>query len=399
MGELPMNRKNVVLKIVLPILIIVLGIILMKVMFLAKSPPERIEKEHKGDLVEVLRVSPEDHRVRIIATGTVQARREAEISPQVEGKVSDVAPQLIVGGLFRKGEQMLAVEDQDYVLVQEQAEAELIQAGLELTTMESRARIARQEWERLDLTEKGEPNPLVLYVPQMQSAKAKLKSARARVRKAELDLGRTQITAPFNCRVRSKNVDVGQFVRVGSNVVTVVGTDSVEILLPLPLEILSTIALPQKNGQKGAPALVRLDGGNDKNLWEGYVDRSIGEVDPRGRMARIVVVVDDPYGLKKPTSGNNLDLELGMFVEVEIEGPVLSDVVPVPRVALRENSTIWLADEENRLRIRSVEVVWSDRNRVFLRSGLRKGERVILTNLSGAAEGALLRPFEKGKQP
>jgi RND family efflux transporter MFP subunit len=370
----------------------------MKVMFLAKRPPEKAEEEFKGHLVEVIRVSAENLKIGIRGTGTVQARREAEIAPQVEGKVVYTAAQLFVGGLFKKDEQLFAIEKQDYVLALEQAEAELIQAELDLTTMESRAKIARQEWEKLDLAGKGEPNPLVLFVPQMQSAKAKVKSARARVKRAELDLQRTRIAAPFNCRVRSKNLAVGQLVRVGNSVVKVVGTDSVEILLPLSLEDFTRLELPGNNGEKGPHALIRLSGRQNQSRWEGYVDRSIGEVDPRGRMARVAVVVEDPYGLKNKTR-NSLDLEIGMFVEVEIEGPMLTNVVPVPRDALRNNSTVWVADKENRLRIRSVEVAWSERERVLIRSGLQEGERVILTTLSGAADGALLRPFEKGKQP
>jgi len=64
----------------------------------------------------------------------------------------------------------------------------------------------------------------------------------------------------------------------------------------------------------------------------------------------------------------------------------------VPRGALHDNDTVWIVDDENRLHIREVEILRRERDEVLIRSGLDGSERIVLTNLSGAAEGMLLRP-------
>ena len=70
---------------------------------------------------------------------------------------------------------------------------------------------------------------------------------------------------------------------------------------------------------------------------------------------------------------------------------MLDDVFVLPRKALRENSMVWLVDNEDRMRIRPVEIVRFEQDEVFISKGLADGERVVTTNLSGAAEGMSLR--------
>ena len=63
----------------------------------------------------------------------------------------------------------------------------------------------------------------------------------------------------------------------------------------------------------------------------------------------------------------------------------------LPRKALRENSTVWLVDKENRLRIRPVELIRVEQDEALISKGLADGEQVVVTALSGAAEGTQLR--------
>jgi hypothetical protein len=115
-------------------------------------------------------------------------------------------------------------------------------------------------------------------------------------------------------------------------------------------------------------------------------------------MARVVVGVDDPYHLRMAPEGGRPDLAVGMFVEVAIQGDMLASVFPIPRGALRENDTVWVVGEEEKLEIRKVEVVRRDRQNVLIRNHLSDGDRVVLTALQGAANGMKLRPREQGVQ-
>ncbi len=232
---------------ILPVLVIVIAIGLTFVLIKSRKVPKPHETPHLGPLVEVAELVKSSRQVVVSATGTVQARYEVSITPQVKGRVSEISPRMIAGGIFRKGELLFAIEDVDYQLAIDLARANLAQSEYDLLRNQNLAEVARNEWQALNSGSDAEPNPLVVYEPQLKSARAQRDAARANVKQAELNLQRTRIVAPFNCYVRSEQLGIGQFLNAGSPVATVVGTDHVEIVVPLPLDELVWLQVP-RNG-------------------------------------------------------------------------------------------------------------------------------------------------------
>ncbi len=387
-----MSRKTILLKIALPIVVILAGFAGMQIMVHSRAAPKKEVKESRGVLVEVKSVTRENLPVVVMGTGTVGSRQEASITPQVNGRVTYLAPGFVVGGLFRKGDLLFRIEDTDYRLAIDRAKAAIAKAEFDLATVEGQAHVARIEWERLHLEDKKEPSPLVLYEPQLKNARANVDSAKSALSQAELDLARTSVYAPFTCLIRSEEIDLGQYVTVGKSVATVAGTGAAEIVVPLPLEEMQWITIPRKGSNgNGSKARVKLAVGDKVLTWKGRVVRSLGEVDTRGRMAQVVVAVADPYNLERGGDAKRQDLEIGMFVDVEIIGKTLSGVFSVPRSALRDGDTVWTMDDEGTLRVTPVTVVRRKRDTVVLRDGFPEGAKVVLTNISGAAEGMKLR--------
>jgi len=392
-----MSSRSKLFRIVLPVVILTAGFVVMRLLVLSRPVPRKEVRSNPGVLVEVLTVSRKDHQVKVMGTGTVQARMEAGITPRVSGRIRYVAPAFVAGGFFSKGDLLFEIEPVDYQLAVVRARAALAQAELELAKVKAGALVARREWKALTGGNSEEPNPLVLYEPQVRKAEADVAAARAAVKQAELDLQRTRIYAPFDCRVRSEEVEAGQYVRAGSRVAVVAGTGTAEVVVPLPLEELQWLSIPRQGARgRGSPATVKVTVGRRSFSWRGRVVRSLGEVDPKGRMTRVVVSVDDPYHLKGRRDGVAPDLEMGMFVEVTFYGEVLSGVIPIPASALRDNSTVWVVDGEDRLDIRPVTVVRREQETLLIGDGLKEGERVVVTSVSGAAEGMKLRPREQG---
>jgi RND family efflux transporter MFP subunit len=377
-------------KIGLPLLILVGGVLAMVTMIKGRSAPSKQEAPFRGVLVETIIAERQPRPVRIAATGTVQARQETEIVPQVSGMVTEVGPNLVAGGFVRAGELLFAVEQVDFQLAVDRARANLTRAELDLETVRAQADIARSEWGQLHPGE--EPSPLVVYLPQLKSAEAALASARAGLRQAQLDLQRTRLTAPYNGYLRSESVDLGQYLRSGTRVATLVGTDAAEIIVPLQLEELQWLDVPRRTGQQGSGAVATLPVSGGQS-WTGWIDRSLGEVDPQGRMARVAVLVSDPYGLEHNREAK-LPLAVGSFVEVTFAGKTLPQVVELPRRALRDDATVWVMDAENKLRTVPVEVLRRERETVLIGEGLAGGEQVVVTPVSGAADGLLLRQAE-----
>ncbi len=388
------------LKILIPLLIIAVGAFGMRTMILSKKAPPKTPKVNNGALVEVMTIARQDRQVLVSGTGTVQARREVSVIPQVSGKVVEISPHLVAGGFFRKGDLLFAIEEADYRLAVDRARATLAQAEVNLATMQSQAEVARLEWQRLGLGDKEKPNPLVLYEPQMKSAEAAIASARATLEQARLDLRRTRVHAPFNSRVSSEQVEFGQYLRAGTTAAMLTGTDRAEVVVPLPVEDLAAITVPGPRSEgRGSKATVRFTNGADTVEWPGRVDRTLSDVDPLGRMVRVVVAVDDPYSLNDENAGARLPLQVGMFVDVELAGETLKGVWVLPSKALRDGSTAWVADSDNRLRIAEVTVVRHEKEQVLVSGGLADGDRVVLTYISGAADGTKLRLLPESEAP
>jgi RND family efflux transporter MFP subunit len=380
-------------RVLLPLLVIVIALVLTFVLVKSRKTPKPHETPYLGPLVEIGVLTKANRQILVSGTGSAQSRYEVSITPQVKGRVSELSPQMVAGGTFQKNELLFAIEDVDYQLAIAHAQANLAQAELELLRNENLAELARKEWHSLNSESALEPNPLVVYEPQLKSARALRDAAQANVKQAELNLQRTRVYAPFDCYVRSEQLEIGQFLNTGAPVATVAGIDQIEIVVPVSLDEIVWLQVPRKGTkQRGSLAKVELQSGGRTFHWQGEITRALGEIDPRNRMARVVVTVNDPFA--EDTEKANLlnDLLPGMFVNVQLLGEELPDVISVPRGALHDNDTIWVIDDENRLHIREVDILRRERNEVLIRSGLDANEKIVLTNLSGAAEGMLLRP-------
>jgi RND family efflux transporter MFP subunit len=394
-----MSRKTTLLKIIVPLIIILAGFGLMKVLIASRTEPKKEIRKDPGVIVKVMEAQKKDTAVIVRGTGTAEAAEEISIIPQVSGMVVYAAPNLNVGGFFRTGDILFEIEDTDYRLALDRARSARAKAEYELATIESQARIARAEWERINIDSDAPPNPLVLYEPQLKSARADLASAIATIEQARLDLERTKVKAPFNARVRSEDIDTGQYVKAGTSVAVLAGTDSAEVSVPLTLEDLSWLSVPRHGERRnGASASVHITVGSRRYEWKGRVVRSTGEVDPRSRMMQLVIEIKDPYGLKEQSHPPYPPLAAGTFVEVSIEGKMLEDIFIIPRAAFRDNSTVWIMDNDLRLHIRKVVPLRVEQETVIISEGLDSGERIILTSISGAADGMKLREMKENKR-
>ena len=394
-----MSRKTKLLKIAIPLIIIFAGFGIMKFLVVKRPVPVREIKENPGVLVEVFRADKKNRHIIVKGTGAAKAAREISVIPQVSGRVTYTAPGLVVGGFFRKDEMLFKIEGVDYKLAIERAKAARANAEYKLATIESKARIAREEWGRINKDEQSRPNPLALYEPQLKNARAALASADAAVEQARINIERTEIRAPFNSRVRSENIDIGQYVTRGSSVAVLSGTDTSEINVPITADDLRWLNIPaQGENRNGPPAVVSVNTGGETYKWEGRVTRSTGEVDPKSRMIRLIVEINDPYGLKEKKETVLPALPEGSFVDVRIKGNMLKDVFVIPRAALRDNSTVWVMDSEKKLRIKKVTPLRMEKYEAIIADGIDAGDMIIKTNISGAANGMKLRQVEVRKE-
>lgn len=342
-------------------------------------------------LVETMVVQRGTHRPRIRVLGAVRPAREIVLSPRVSGEILRVEKSFRPGRVVRAGAPLLGIDPADYehALVMRESEMGQVKALLEIEQGQQRA--AKLEFKLLGEDIDPANRSLVLREPQVASLRAKLKAAQAEVAQAKLELGRTRIVAPFDAQILERFVELGSQVSSGDRLARLVGTDEYWVVATVPLSKVRWIRFP-KPGESGkaaeAGAKARI---HHRAVWpadqhrEGVVRRLIGEVDASTRLGRIIVSVPKPLG-----GEGEPPLILGTVVQVDIEAAPIEDVVKLESRYLRQNDTVWVMDS-GELRIRKVDVLFSDRAHAYLRSGVEAGERVVTTSLATVVDGLPIR--------
>ena len=345
----------------------------------------------QAKLVQILAVGKSDCATVIEAMGTVVPAQQVTLQPQVSGKVVEMSETFIPGGYLQAGQNLLKIDPRDYEIVAEQRRASVASMQKDLKVEQGNQAIARQEYELLGEVVADEDRELVLRQPQLASAQAAVESAQAALQKAELDLARCTITAPFNAIIQNKLVDLGATVSTNSQLATLMGTDEAWIVLKVRIDQLQWIEIPEKNGQQGAQVkLYNQLAWGDGQFRTGHVVRVYGALEAEGKMAQLLVAVDDPFCLKADHLGKP-KLLAGSFVQAEIEGRTLRSVIPIARTNLHDDDTVWIMDKDNTLQVRNVQVAYRGVDEVYVTDGLAEDEQLIVTDIAAPVPGMLLR--------
>ena len=373
-------------KLFIPALVIVAAIF-GAVTLMATSPqlqPSAIEPV--AATVRVREVTPMPIQLTVHSQGTVVPNTESELIPEVSGRVEWKAPSLVNGGYFNAGDVLLLLEDKDY-------QSRLDRAKATLNRAEAEFEHARFEYTRLKSLEDRQlasrsqiENQLRAYRVQ----EASLQDAKANFAQANRDLSRTEIIAPFSGLVRQQSVDIGQFVSRGASVATIYADDQAEIRLPIADRQLAFLNLPI--GHRGELPLelqpsVKLEAqyAGRKLTWHGKIVRTEAQIDVASRMVHVIARVSNEE--------QEVPLSVGLFVNAEIEGLLVEDIVVMPRNALRDGDRVLVADDEDRLHYRDITPLRFYQNNVLIQDGLEAGERVCISPLQTAIEGMIVKPL------
>ncbi len=337
--------------------------------------------------VEILVAEPRTVNQTVTTHGTVAPQAEGELVAEVSGRVIWVAPTLLSGEFFRQGEDLVRIERIDYELELERAVASEVWA-------ESNVAIAERNFtrqEELRSTQLASEEEFDNAQLRLEIAKAALREADARRRQAERDLERTVLTAPFDGRVRREQIEAGQFVNRGQSLATLYSIDYAEVRLPVPDEELSYLPFSLDrdfavNGE-GPKVALRARFAGAEHSWSARLVRSEGELDANTRTVNLIARLERPYDQAAGTP----PLVVGLFVEAEIEGLSIPDIVVAPRAAVQPGNQIYLVDGDNRLRFREAEIFRIVGDEVYLRN-VNAGERICISTLRNAVEGQSVRP-------
>ena len=404
---------------------ILIGSLALAALMVSRRPePERRPAPSPIPFAATAAVEAGEGAIAVHGAGTVRPTAEIGVAAQVSGKVVWVEPGFQSGGRVSEGQALFRVEDADYRSRVEQARAQVALQRLELLKVTEEAEVARTQYERFRQRQAGDDggddpdaNPLALWQPQTEAAKAALARDWAILEQAKLDVARTEIRAPFTGVVRSESVDVGQFVATGQEVARLYASDAVEVVVPLSDREAALLPglweLAAGDPDRRIAARVLAEYGDDEQVWDGYVDRAEASLDEQTRTIDVIVRVPGPFAVGAGPSAGDEEagdeeagdeeagdeevgdnggppLLVGKFVDVELAGVAPERYFKLRRSALRPGNEVW-AIRDGRVTIVPVRVLQRSDDTVFVTGGLDADRAVVVGGIAFATEGMAVR--------
>ena len=390
-----------------------------------KQAPTKADKDETAHAVRIIEAPQIDLIPTAEGYGAVQPDRVWSAVAQVKGRIVATHPRLRNGAILPKDVVLYRIDPVDYELNLAQARAELAELDVQeqnarasLGIEERNLAVAERELRRVrnlakqgtasqsdaDTAERTALNTRTA-VQNINNTLALIPTKRAvleaKVSQAERDLKHTEIKAPFNLRVANLQIETDQYVATGQTLFQGDAVDRVEIIAQFAMTSLRPLFISQNLTIDGTTAMsnlaelvalrpqVRLDLGNHVAEWDAEFVRFSDSVDTETRTIGVVIAVDRPFD--KIIPGFRPPLSKGMFVQVVLQGPAQPGRVIVPRTAIR-NGTVFLADEQNHLQSQATEVLFNQGGFSVIQSGIKAGDKVVLTDLIPAVPGMLLSP-------
>ncbi len=353
---------------------------------------ERAEKQVLRSHVSSLNAC--DFAVKIETHGVVGPHNRVTLSAEVTGTIRSTQLAFEAGSFFKAGDLLLEIDDRDYQTALDVAREQHKLAKATLLLAES-ANGRMQQLTRQDSASTSEADATYASLVQAQSQVEVTASA---IEQAERNLQRTKIFAPFDGRVVTKMIGVGQLVSPGTVLGEVFAVDYAEVRLPIAARELRHLKLPEMEGD--APVEVELRDAIETSssaAWQAQIVRTEGTLDADSLELFAIARIDDPFSLQ----GDHAVLRIGQPVVASIRGETLKDVIAIPRGAVRRLDQVYLIDQEKlTLRSLTIEPLWSDADHVIVPGrSIRSGELLATTMLVYAPEGSPIEIIPEDNAP
>jgi len=422
--------------------IIGLGLFIAIILINTRTPLQHAGTEMLSKSVETITVKRIPFRAKVTAYGNVEPTVTLQTLAEVRGKISYIHPNLKQGNSISANTVVIRIDSQDYEVSLKQTQADLAasqsslkQLEIEKQTTLRSLKLAKENlivgekeferirsiWDRkliarstLDAEEQKViqlrqqvselQGQLNTFASRRDTVQAQILRAKEQVKGQQTNLGRTEITLPFSARIGKVSVEKEQFVNVGTTLFEALDIDAVEINAQLPILHMRSLVNHLDSKAFTSPstgidrnllsrlnlsARVKLVGDMPDASWDANVLRFSESIDPVRRTVGIVVGIDRPY--EKIIPGRRPPLLKGMFMAVDLYAPQQQAIV-IPRKSMHYGR-VYVVGKDNRLLIKTIEILQQQDELVVVRSGIKEGEQIIINDLLPVIEGMPLTPI------
>jgi RND family efflux transporter MFP subunit len=372
----------------------------------ACSKSETAQARGRDDAAKTIKVEPvrqESIHRAVEVVGTMTAVDEVTVSSEAEGRVSRLLADL--GDRVKAGQVLIELdrEKSEYNLDQQRAaldrtlaqygaadsthlppieqtpdvqkaKAELVQAQQSFTRAEElhkRQLIPKQTLDDADATLRSKQASYDSALQNAKNLRASIDASGASVKLADRQLRDAYIRAPFDGYIERRLVNIGEFVKNQTPVMSVVRVDPLKVTSEIPEKMAPWISV-------GQPVQLHVDA---------YADRTIV-----GKVSRISPAVNTatrafPFEALVPNA--DVALKPGTFARVHIQSGKVDDILTIPYAAIQYRygvNRVFVA-EGDRLALRELKVGERMGDRIEVASGVKAGDVVAMTDVEKLADG------------
>lgn len=332
---------------------------------------EEIKEESFGAVpVKVFKVRKQRISEKLYYTGTIEAWRKMNITPDVGGKIARIYVE--EGDKVKKGQLLAELDTRPIRLQLEQGKAAL--AVAEANYKDAKRNVERME--RLKQEKAVSDQQYEKIKLAFEAVEAQLQQAKAGLNLVRHNLDVSLMKAPFSGVIASKNAEVGDVINpmMGgfsptSGVLTLMDFSRVKIEIFISYSDIIRI-------KKGQIALLRVVAFPDR-VFKGHVALVNLTADPLTKKFKVEVRTDNPDLVLRPNT----------FGEVTLEVSTHEDALVIPQRAVLENQFVFLA-RENRAERKEVELGLQNAELVQVVNGVKEGDLVIVEGNYGLEDGA-----------
>lgn len=309
-------------------------------------------------------VRQETWQPTLSAVGSVSAVQGVTVSAELAGTVTEIAFES--GATVNKGDLLVQLD-----IAAEEAQLRSAQADAELTRLElERARDLQQR--------------KVIAASEWDTAQAKNKAAIAQVDNIQSVVAKKTIRAPFSGRAGIRQINLGQFVNAGQQIVSLQSLDPVYVDFSLPQQRLADLAV-------GMEVRVVSDSFPGK-MFDGKLTALNSSLDAATRSVPLQATLGNPDGLLRP----------GMFAKIEVVLPENKPVLVIPATAVSYapyGDSVFIIEQKkdektgtSGLTIRQQFVRLGDARGDFvaITSGLTAGQQIVSSGVFKLRNGMLV---------